>query len=120
MSGFGKDIRKTRKKRYEKDKAYSVRKMAARVGIEPSYLSKVERGKQPPPSERAIVSIAKELDLNPDKLLARAGKISSDVKEAIIEKPDLMPELVRKLRKRSRHQLMRLLDQHNGNELLND
>jgi len=114
MGAFGENIRRTREKLYVKDKAYSVRKMAGRIGVEPSYLSKIERGVEAPPSERTIVLIAKELDLDPDKLLARAGKIPSDVKAAVVEEPDLMPKLVRKLRKSSRHELRKLLGQHSG------
>ena len=113
MSEFGKDIRKKREKRYEQDRAYSVRKTAARIGVEPSYLSKIERGEQPPPSEKAILLLAKELDLDSDVLLARAGKIPGDVKEAILRKPETLPGLVRKLGKKPRQELVELLEKYN-------
>ena len=77
-----------REARYEQDRGYSIRKVAGRVGIEPSYLSKIERGEQAPPSEKTITSLAEELALDRDVLLARADKISSDLKEAIIKKPE--------------------------------
>ena len=113
MNDFGKDIRKNREKRYEQDRSYSVRKTAARIGVEPSYLSKIERGEQPPPSEKAIMLLAKELELDSDMLLANAGKISSDVKGAILAKPETMPGLVRKLGKKPKRELERLLDKYN-------
>ena len=55
------------------DASFSVRKLAARVGIEPSYLSKIERGEQSPPGEETIRKIAAELGENSDVLLALAG-----------------------------------------------
>ena len=112
MNDFGKSLRKTREKRYEKNVAYSVRKVAGRVGIEPSYLSKIERGEQAPPSERAIVSLAKELELNTDVLLARAGKISHEVKWAILKKPESLPEIVRSLGGKSKQELIGILNEY--------
>ena len=58
----------------EHDPAFSLRQVAERVGIEPSYLSKIERGEEPPPGEQTIRRLAEELGENPDALLALAGK----------------------------------------------
>jgi HTH-type transcriptional regulator, competence development regulator len=49
MSDFGDYIRQRREELRETDRGYSVRQVAARVEVEPSYLSKIERGEQPPP-----------------------------------------------------------------------
>ena len=76
--GFGETLRTSRIAQVENDPTFSLRKVAARVGIEPSYLSKIERGEQPPPGEQTIRRIAEELGENPDALLALAGKVSSD------------------------------------------
>jgi transcriptional regulator with XRE-family HTH domain len=54
---------------------HSVRRVAARVGIEPTYLSKIERGTEPPPSEEKTVAIARDLAEDPDVLLGLAGKV---------------------------------------------
>ncbi len=76
MSDFGTYIRNKREKLRATDRGYSVRQVAARIGVEPSYLSKVERGEQPPPSEKTIVGLATDLNEDPDVLLALAGKVS--------------------------------------------
>ncbi len=54
-----------------------------RIGVEPSYLSKVERGETPPPSEEKIRRLATELNDDPDVLLAMAGKVSTDLQDVI-------------------------------------
>ena len=61
----------------------SVRQVAARVGVEPSYLSKVERGREAPPSEPKIRALARELNEDPDDLLAMAGKVAGDLQEVV-------------------------------------
>ena len=62
--------------------AYSLRRVAQRIGIQPSYLSKVERGEVAPPGEETTRKLAAELNLNPDELLALGGKVSSDIPRA--------------------------------------
>ena len=47
---FGELLRERRTAKAESDPAFSLRQLANRVGIEPSYLSKIERGEQPPRS----------------------------------------------------------------------
>jgi len=82
----------------ETDRGYSIRALAERIGVEPSFLSKVERGEQPPPSERRILELARELGEDPDVLLAMAGKISGELREAIVRRPQLFAELIRSVR----------------------
>jgi len=96
---FGKFVRERRMARASEDRAFSVRQLAVRVGIEPSYLSKIERGEQPPPGEETIHRIAKELGEDPDALLALAGKVSSDLTQIIRERPALVSELLRSIRR---------------------
>ena len=98
MKGFGEYVRKQRERLRSADAEFSVRRVAARVGIEPSYLSKIERGEQPPPSEKTVVALAKELDEDPDVLLAMAGKISSDLEKIILKRPRLFSQLIRDLK----------------------
>jgi transcriptional regulator with XRE-family HTH domain len=81
------------------DPTFSLRKLAGRVGIEPSYLSKIERGEQPPPGEEAIRRIATEMGEDSDTLLALAGKVSSDLLDIIRDRPTLIAELIRSVRK---------------------
>lgn len=107
--GFGDFIRRTREALQEKDASYSLRKVAAAIGVEPSYLSKIERGEQPPPSERTIVALAQELTLDPDVLLALAGKVSADLQEIIRKRPQLFAQLIRELKNMPNHAVLRLV-----------
>lgn len=109
MSGFGDYIREQRLKRQSADSQFSLRKVAAAVGIEPSYLSKIERGDQPPPGERTIVALAKELGEDPDVLLAMAGKVSEDLQAIIRKRPALFAQLIRELKDMPNHAVLRLV-----------
>lgn len=102
-------IRQRREQRRELDRRYSVRQLAERVGVEPSYLSKVERGLVPPPSEETLRRIAAELELDADVLLALAGKISSDLHAAIRRRPQLFSQLIRELNELPDHAVLRLV-----------
>ncbi len=94
---FGSYIRQLREQRREVNRRYSVRQMAQRIGIEPAYLSKIERGDVSPPSEDTIRRLAADLGEDVDLLLALAGKISSDIREIIVQRPVLFAELIRGL-----------------------
>ena len=95
---FGTYIRKRREALRAKDRDFSVRRVAERVGVQPSYLSKVERDEEAPPSEASIRSLARELGEDPDVLLAMAGKVSSDLLEIIRKRPELFADLLRQLK----------------------
>jgi HTH-type transcriptional regulator, competence development regulator len=93
------DLLRTRRESLRRtDPRFSVRQVAERVGIEPSYLSKVERDIGSPPSEETLVRLAAELELDADVVLALAGKVSSDVREAIRRRPQLFGQLIRELK----------------------
>jgi transcriptional regulator with XRE-family HTH domain len=109
MTLFGDYIRKKREDLREKDRRYSVRQVASRIDVEPSYLSKIERGEQPPFSEMKIIALAKELGEDPDFLLAMAGKVSSDLQEAIRKRPQLFAELIRELKDMPDHAVLKLV-----------
>jgi transcriptional regulator with XRE-family HTH domain len=98
VSKFGDYIRQQREKLKETDTSFSLRKVAAEIGVQPSYLSKVERGLDPPPSEKKIRALAVVLGEDPDVLLALAGKISSDLQAAIRRRPQLFAQLIRELK----------------------
>ena len=95
---FGSFVRGRRERLRKDDARYSLRQVAERIGVEPSYLSKVERGLVAPPSEVTTVRLAADLNLDPDALLALAGKVSSDLLEAIRKRPELFAELIRELK----------------------
>ena len=95
---FGKYVRTAREKRLGEDRTYSVRQLAQRIGVEPSYLSKIERDQVAPPSEATITRLAQELGEDSDLLLAMAGKVSSDLQRIILNRPQLFAELLRQLK----------------------
>lgn len=95
---FGKYVRKQRLALRAKDSSYSLRQVAAAAGLEPSFLSKIERGIAPPPSEAKIKALAVALGEDPDVLLALAGKVSADLQKVIRKRPTLFADLLRQLR----------------------
>jgi transcriptional regulator with XRE-family HTH domain len=95
---FGPYVRKAREKLKGKDRRYSLRQVAKRIGVEAAYLSKVERSKVAPPSEGKIVRLAGVIGEDPDAMLALAGKVSTDVMEIIRGRPQLYGRLLRGLR----------------------
>lgn len=106
---LGSFLRERREELRARDPRFSVRQVAERVGIEPSYLSKVERGIGSPPSEETLVRLARELELDPDVVLAMAGKVSSDLQEAIRKRPQLFAELIRAVRNAPDQAVLRLV-----------
>ena len=98
MSVFGDYIRRAREDRELEDKRFSLRQVAQRIGVEPAYLSKVERALVPPPSEATIVRLAADLGEDADVLLAFAGKVSSELQEVIRRRPKQFAELIRQLK----------------------
>jgi len=109
MSGFGKYIRSQREKLFEGNKDYSLRQVALKIGVEPSFLSKVEREIVSPPSEAKIILLAEVLEEDQDVLLALAGKVSSDLLKIIRDRPALFAELIRKLKTEPDHAVLRVV-----------
>ena len=109
MTNFGTFLRECREELRREDRSFSVRQVAERIGVQPSYLSKVEREEVAPPSEATIVKLDGELGLDPDVLLAMAGKVSSDLQAAIRRRPQLFAELIRELKDMPDHAVLRLV-----------
>lgn len=109
MNEFGSHIRALREELRKKDRSFSLRQLAVRIGVEPSYLSKVERGQTPPPSEAKIRLLAGQLGTDPDVLLALAGKVSSDLLEVIRKRPQLFAQLLREMKSMPEHAVLRLV-----------
>jgi len=57
------------------------------VGVDFSYISKVENDRNPPPAADTIVKICQVLDTPPDALLAMTGKMPTPMKAIIQESP---------------------------------
>lgn len=92
-SAFGQVVRERREQTM-----MPLREMARQVPMSPAYLSKIERGDFPPPAEEKIKRIAQILDLDPDWLLAVAGRVASDLPEAIREDAEKWAAFVRNIR----------------------
>ena len=91
---FGQRLRNLRKQ-----KNLSQRDLAARVGIDFTYLSKIEGGRLDPPSEVIIQRIAQVLEADEDELINLAGKVPKDLKAVLEESPQAV-ELLRVLSER--------------------
>ena len=106
---LGEFIRDRREQLRRADPRYSVRQVADRIGVEPSFLSKVERDIGSPPSEETLVALAADLGLNADVVLAFAGKVSKDLRDAIRRRPELFAELIRELNDMPDNAVLRLV-----------
>lgn len=91
---FGQRLRDLRKQ-----KNLSQRDLAAQVGIDFTYLSKIEGGRLDPPSEVIIRRIAQVLEADEDELINLAGKVPKDLKAVLEESPQAV-ELLRVLSER--------------------
>ena len=109
MTQFGTMIRESRERLRRGDRQFSLRQVAFRIGIEPAYLSKIERGDVSPPSEATTVRLARELGEDPDVLLAIAGKVSGDLQAIIRRRPKLFAELIRQLREAPDDAILRVV-----------
>ena len=109
MTHFGDSVRTIRERLRREDRRYSLRQVAQRIGVEPAYLSKIERGDVAPPSEAATVRLARELGEDPDVLLAMAGKVSGDLQEVIRRRPKLFAELIRQLKEAPDDAILRVV-----------
>ncbi len=109
MTHFGNTLRTRRERLHLKDKSFSLRQVALRIGVEPAYLSKIERGEVAPPSEATTVKLARELGEDPDVLLALAGKVSRDLQDIIRKRPRLFADLIRQLKQAPDDAILRVV-----------
>ncbi|PSB04926.1 helix-turn-helix domain-containing protein [Merismopedia glauca] len=94
---FGQTIRQTRQQ-----KNYSQKELAKLIGVNYTYLSKLENNSADyPPSQKVIDLLASHLSLDPEKLRQLAGRINSE-EEAIFQellfKYEQMPAFLRRMK----------------------
>jgi len=82
---FGQALRDLRRA-----KGVSQRGLAEKVGVDFSYISKIENDRLRPPAADTIVKICEALEAQPDTLLALTGKIPSEIKDALGSSPAAM------------------------------
>jgi HTH-type transcriptional regulator, competence development regulator len=79
---FGERLRQLRRERQ-----MNQRTLAARAGIDFTYLSKIENERMDPPAADTIVKLAQALGANPDELLLLAHKVPQDLIPVITQSP---------------------------------
>jgi transcriptional regulator with XRE-family HTH domain len=86
---FGKRLRQLRLER-----RLNQKELAARVGIDFTYLSKLENDRMEPPGEETIQRLAAALSADVTELMLLARKVPSDLKPIITQSP-LVPQFLR-------------------------
>src|SRR6516225_3232818 len=82
-------------RREREAKEIGLREMAKKIGVSPTYLSKIERGDFDPPAEDKVRKIAEIIGRDADELLALAGRVASDLTEIIRQRPREMADFLR-------------------------
>ena len=85
MKNFGETIRDLR---VAQD--LGLRETAAKVGISPAYLSRIERGKERPPRPEVIKELAKVLAADPDVLFRLSSSTDPEVAGYLHDQPEVM------------------------------
>jgi transcriptional regulator with XRE-family HTH domain len=100
---FGAFVRRERER-----KEIGLREMAKMIGVSPTYLSKVERDEFSPPAEDRVKAIARIIGCDADDLLARAGRVASDLSDIIKRHPVELATLLRTTKGLSAEHIARL------------
>ena len=90
---FGERIRQLRKA-----KNLNQSELADKVGINFTYLSKIENDKVASsefPSEETIKKLAKALEADADELLLMAKKVPDSIRKRVIQRPDVFRKLAK-------------------------
>lgn len=88
---FGQRVRELRT-----GKNLTQRELADRIGINFTYLSKIENDKleqDQSPKEETIKKLAEMLGCDQDELLLLARKIPEQIKQRVIERPDVFRKM---------------------------
>ncbi len=65
----------------------SQRKLAEAVGVDFSYVSKLENDRLSAPAAETVVRLAEAIGTSPDELLAAARKIPGEVGDEVVREP---------------------------------
>lgn len=82
-------------RRLRTERGQSLRGAAKDLGVDPSYLSKVERGRKPLP-ETLRDRVTDYYDADPDFLAAASGAMPPDVVQILAAHPEAIEELRRR------------------------
>lgn len=75
----------TRIQELRRQTGLTQRQVAEKLGIDFTYLSKVENSRGAPPGEDTIRRMAQLFSSDPDELLALAGKVPAELRERAVE-----------------------------------
>jgi transcriptional regulator with XRE-family HTH domain len=75
-------------KRLRRDCDLTQRAVAEKVGIDVTYLSKLENGRGEMPSEKLIRELAAVLHADAEELLALAGRVPNEIRELALADVD--------------------------------
>lgn len=89
---FGERLRQLRL-----EKKINQRDLASRVGIDFTYLSKLENSRMPPPAAATINRISKALAADGDELMILAKKVPTDI-APVISRSAAMPAFLRSIK----------------------
>lgn len=90
---FGERVRQLRKA-----KGLTLRVLAGRVGVNFTYLSKIECGKLDfgeYPGKGLIVKLARALDADEEELMLLAEKVPDSIRRRVLQRPDAFRKLAR-------------------------
>jgi transcriptional regulator with XRE-family HTH domain len=81
-------------KSLRKSQGYSIKSLSSRLGINFSYISKIENNRSNP-SEDLIVKIADIFNYDKEELMIRAGKLPEDIVEILKNNPKAAADFLR-------------------------
>ena len=102
---LGKLIRKLRK-----EKGLSLRKLAEKVDVSFVNIAHIENGNVAT-SDKVLKQLAKALDYDVDKLLAKADSVNEDIKKIIKKMPTAVPDFLRTAKNLTEDEWKDLTDQ---------
>lgn len=85
MKPFGETLRELRTAQ-----DLGLRETAAKAGISPAYLSRIERGKERPPKPEIIKELARILAADPDVLFRLSSSTDPEIIGFLHEQPEAM------------------------------
>ena len=106
MKNFGEILRELRTAQN-----LGLRETAGKIGISPTYLSRIERGKERPPRPDLIKALAKLLAADPDVLFRLSSSTDPEVTDFLHDQPEVT-YLVRYLKDNAftHDEMVRLMD----------
>lgn len=103
MRTFGELIKEARK-----EKKITQRELASLIGVDFTYISKIETGALEPPSEEVIKKISKILDIDENELFIAAKKVPTEFKDTIMEEDSTANMFFRKYPSLTQEQLKKI------------